>query len=70
MRAGCIELCLDVHQDSISVSAEPGRTPGRLIGKVTRDVAKLLKILAKIGTPEQLHIAYEADRQVSGCDVP
>ena len=52
---------LDVHKDSISVAAaEPGRAPGRLIGKVTHDVAKLLKVLAKIGTPEQLHIVYEA----------
>ena len=45
---------LDVHKDSISVAAaEPGRAPGRLIGKITRDVAKLLKVLAKIGTSEQ-----------------
>src|SRR5664280_672596 len=52
---------LDVHKDSISVAAaEPGRAPGRLIGKVTHDVAKLLKVLAKIGTPEQLHLVYEA----------
>ena len=35
---------LDVHKDSISVAAaEPGRAPGRLIGKVTHDVNKLLK---------------------------
>ncbi len=52
---------LDVHKDSISVAvAEPGRAPGRLIGKVTHDVNKLLKVLAKIGTAEQLHIVYEA----------
>jgi transposase len=52
---------LDVHKDSISVAAtEPGRAPGRLIGKVTHDLAKLLKVLAKIGTPEQLNIVYEA----------
>jgi transposase len=52
---------LDVHKDSISVAAaEPGRAPGRLIGKVTHDVGKLLKVLIKIGTAEQLHIVYEA----------
>ena len=46
---------LDVHKDSISVAAtEPGRAPGRLIGKVTHDLAKLLKVLAKIGTPDLL----------------
>ncbi len=52
---------LDVHKDSISVAAaEPGRAPGRLIGKVPHDVHKLLKVLAKVGTAEQLHIVYEA----------
>ena len=52
---------LDVHKDSISVAAaEPGRAPGRLIGKVVHDVSKLLKVLGKIGTAEQLHIVYEA----------
>ena len=52
---------LDVHKDSISVAAaEPGRAPARLIGKVTHDLNKLLKVLAKIGPTEQLHIVYEA----------
>ena len=52
---------LDVHKDSISAAvAEPGRAPGRLVGKVAHDVGKLLKVLAKIGTAEQLHIVYEA----------
>lgn len=56
-----IHVGLDVHKDSISVAAaEPGRAAGRLIGKVTHDVNKLLKVLAKIGTAEQLHIVYEA----------
>src|SRR6478752_2155596 len=56
-----IHVGLDVHKDSISVAtAEPGRAPGRLIGKVTHDVNKLLKVLAKVGTAEQLHIVYEA----------
>ena len=52
---------LDVHKDSISVAvAEPGRTAGRLVGKVVHDVSKLLKLLTKIGTAEQLHLVYEA----------
>jgi transposase len=52
---------LDVHKDSISVAvAEPGRAPGRLIGKIPHDVGKLLKVLAKIGLAAQLHIVYEA----------
>ena len=52
---------LDVHKDSISVAAaESGRGGARLIGKVTHDVNKLLKVLGKIGTAEQLHIVYEA----------
>src|SRR5476651_2305589 len=55
-----IHVGLDVHKDSISVAAaEPGRAPARLIGKVTHDVNKLLKVLAKIGTAEQLHLVYE-----------
>ena len=56
-----IHVGLDVHKDSISVAAaEPGRAPARLIGKVTHDVTKLLKVLSKIGTAEQLHLVYEA----------
>src|SRR4051812_28798237 len=52
---------LDVHKDSISVgAAEPGRGPARLIGKVAHDVSKLLKVLAKIGSAEELHVVYEA----------
>jgi hypothetical protein len=52
---------LDVHKDSIGVAvAEPDRAPGRLIGKVAHDVKKLLKVLAKVGPTEQLHIVYEA----------
>lgn len=47
---------LDVHSDRISVAtAGPCRAPGRLIGKVMHDVVKLLRVMANIGTPEQLH---------------
>ena len=56
-----IHVGLDAHKDSISIAAaEPGRVPGRLIGKVTHDVSKLLKVLAKVGNADQLHIVYEA----------
>lgn len=41
-------------------AAEPDRAPGRLVGRVPHDVHKLLKMLAKVGTAEQLHIVYEA----------
>ena len=52
---------LDVHKDSISVAAaELGRAPARLIGKVTHDLNKLLKVLTKLGSAEELHIVYEA----------
>lgn len=52
---------LDVHKDNISVAvAEPGRSAGRLVGKIVHDVSKLLKLLSKIGTAEQLHLVYEA----------
>ena len=56
-----IHVGLDVHKDSISVAtAEPGRAAARLIGKIIHDVPKLLKVLAKIGQAEQLHLVYEA----------
>lgn len=56
-----IHVGLDVHKDSISVAlADSGRAPARLIGKITHDVAKLMKMLAKVGTAEELHIVYEA----------
>jgi transposase len=56
-----IHVGLDVHKDSITVAAaEPGREKARLIGKVAHDVPKLLKVLAKIGAVEELHIVYEA----------
>lgn len=56
-----IHVGLDVHKDSITVAAaEPGREKARLIGKVAHDVPKLLKVLAKIGAVEELHLVYEA----------
>lgn len=56
-----IHLGLDVHKDSITVArAEPGREPARVVGKVPHDVGKLLKLLAKVGSSEHLHLVYEA----------
>ncbi len=56
-----LHVGLDVHKNSISVAAaKPGRAAGRLTAKVTHDVNKLLKVLAKIGQAEQLHIVYAA----------
>ena len=56
-----IYVGLDVHKDSISVAAaELGRSPARLIAKVAHDVNKLLKVLGRIGSAEQLHLVYEA----------
>jgi len=56
-----IHVGLDVHKGSIVVAAaDPGRDKARLIGKVVHDVAKLLKVFAKIGTCSELHIVYEA----------
>lgn len=52
---------LDVHKDSIVIGlAQPGRDSGRMLGKIAHDINKLLKMLAKVGAPEQLHIVYEA----------
>lgn len=56
-----VHVGLDVHKDSITVAAaEPGRAPALLVGKVVHDVHRLLKVLAKVGPAEQLHIVYEA----------
>lgn len=56
-----VHVGLDVHKDSITVAvAEPGRGPGRVVGKIGHDVGKLTKVLGKVGRPEQLHLVYEA----------
>ncbi|MDR6856248.1 hypothetical protein [Variovorax guangxiensis] len=41
-----------------------------MIGKLTHDLNKLLKVLAKIGTAEQLHIVYEAGPTAFGRTKP
>lgn len=56
-----VHVGLDVHKDSISIGvAQPGREPGRLVGKVGHHLPKLIKQLDKLGTPGQLHVVYEA----------
>jgi transposase len=56
-----LHVGLDVHKDSVSIAlAEPGRTPARLVGKVPHDVAKLVKVLQRLGTSSTLHLVYEA----------
>lgn len=56
-----IHVGLDVHKDSITVAvAEPGRSAGRVLSKLAHDVTKLLRVLAKLGPPQALHVVYEA----------
>ena len=56
-----IYVGLDVHKDSIAVgAAEPGREPGRVVGRIVHDVNKLLKVLGKLGAPQEVHVVYEA----------
>ena len=56
-----IHVGLDAHKDGITVAAaEPGRDKARVVGKVVHDVAKLLKVLTRLGTVDELHIVYEA----------
>ena len=52
---------LDVHKDTIAVAvAEAGRAPARLVGSMAHDVGKLIKLLARYGTPAQVQVVYEA----------
>lgn len=52
---------LDVHKDSIAIAvADAGRSAGRLIGTISHDVGKLLKTLARMGDPGEVHVVYEA----------
>ncbi|HAY08761.1 MAG TPA: IS110 family transposase [Thauera sp.] len=56
-----IHVGLDVHKDSITVAvAEPGRSAARVVAKMAHDVVKLLKVLAKLGPSQMLHVVYEA----------
>jgi transposase len=52
---------LDVHKDSIAVAvATPGRAAPRFVGTTGPRLAELTKALSHLGTPAQLHLAYEA----------
>lgn len=52
---------LDVDAQSIAVGvAEAGRAPARARGSIAHDVAKLRKVLADYGDPQQVHVVYEA----------
>jgi len=52
---------LDVHKDTIAVAvAETGRAPGRLVGSMAHNVAKLFKVLERYGEPGQVQVVYEA----------
>lgn len=53
---------LDVHKDTIAIAAAQAgeRTAGRQISTVAHDVPKLLKALARLGKPEEVHVVYEA----------
>jgi len=55
-------VALDVHKDSITVAvAEAGsRASARLIGRTPHDVNKVLKALAKLGSPGEVLVVYEA----------
>ena len=57
-----IKFCrIDVHKDTIAVAiAEAGRAPARLVGNMAHDVGKLIKLLARYGTPAQMQVVYEA----------
>jgi transposase len=52
---------LDVHKNSIAVAlATPGRAAPRFVGTTGARLVELTKALAHLGTPAQLHLAYEA----------
>lgn len=53
---------LDVHKDSISAAVAEGGTfaPSRDLGRIAHDVPRLLKLLKRVGEPEELQVAYEA----------
>jgi transposase len=56
-----LHIGLDVHKDTVAVGcAEPGRQPGRLVGTVPHDKARLSKLLGKLGGPRSVHVVYEA----------
>ena len=55
-------VALDVHKDSIVIGAAQAgsRVPARQVGRTAHEVNKLLKALAKLGAPSEVHGVYEA----------
>ncbi len=52
---------LDVHKETIAIAvASAGREAARAVATIKHDVNKLLKQLARLGKPEQVHVVYEA----------
>jgi transposase len=52
---------LNVSKDSISVAvADIGRGEPRFLGNIPHTPEAIRKLMKKIGTPEQLHVCYEA----------
>jgi transposase len=53
---------LDVHKDSITAAVSEGGTleAVRDLGRIAHDLPRLLKLLARLGPPEALHVCYEA----------
>ena len=57
-----VHVGLDVHKETIVVArAEAGtRQAGSCVGTIAHDLNKLLKLLARLGQPQELHVVYEA----------
>lgn len=53
---------LDVHKDTISIAVCEGGTLHEAadLGKIPHDLTRLLRKLERLGSPETLHVAYEA----------
>jgi len=52
---------LDVHKDSTAVAvAAPGRAAAQFIGTCGPQLAQLLKVLSRLGSPQSVLVAYEA----------
>ncbi len=62
MRSKAKFIGLDVHKDTISAALVDGGRIGeaRELGRIAHDVPRLLKLLARVGPPQVLHVAYEA----------
>jgi transposase len=52
---------LDVHKESITIAvADKGRRPAEIVETIGNDFFSLLKVLERLGSPQQLRICYEA----------